>query len=100
MIHYYLLQVAQALEVGTGNGQVDIPTLTAEKVLQNGLNIVYFLLAIIAVIVIIVGALTYSTSAGNAASITKAKNMILYAVVGIVVVFAAYAITAFVTGSF
>jgi len=92
-----LLQLAVSL---VGGGNVNIPTLTADQVLQNGLNIAYFLAAIIAVIVIIVGGLTYSTSAGNAASVTKAKNMILYAVVGIVLIIIAYAITNFVIGRF
>jgi len=83
-----------------GGGNVNIPTLTAEQVLQNGLNIVYFLAAIIAVIVIIIGGFTYTASAGNAASVTKAKNMILYAVVGIVLIIIAYAVTNFVIGRF
>jgi len=94
-----LLHLAVSL-VG-GGGTVNIPTpLTPDQILQNGLNIAYFLAAIIAVIVIIIGGLTYSTSAGNASSVTKAKNMILYAVVGIVVIIIAYAITNFVIGRF
>lgn len=81
--------------VSTTNG-INVPTATPEEVLKNGLNIMYGLVGIIAVIVIIIGGITYATSAGNSASITKAKNMLLYAVIGLVVIIAAYAITNFV----
>jgi len=100
MINYYLLQLAQTISIGTDKGQVAIPELTAEQVLQNGLSIVYFIVGIIAIVVIIIGGITYATSAGNPSSVTKAKNMILYAVVGLVVVITAYAITNFVIGRF
>lgn len=95
-----IIQFAALLEAGDGEGQVNIPTLSADQVLANGLNLVYFLAGVAAVIVIIIGGVLYSTSAGNSASITKAKNMILYAIVGLVVVFAAFAITNFVIGRF
>jgi len=98
MIDKLLIQLA--LSAGTGKGQVNIPQLTAEVVVHNVLNIMYFLLGVIAVIVIIVAGITYSTSSGNQASITKAKNMILYAVIGIVVVISAYAITNFIIDRF
>ena len=92
----YLLQVAQSISA-TDSG---IPTLTAEKVLANTLNIVYFLAGIIAVIVIIIGAIMYTSSAGNSGTVTKAKNMILYSIVGLVIIIVAFAITNFVVGKF
>lgn len=95
-----LIQLAQSLSAGTGTDQVNIPKITADQVLHNGLNIVYFLAGVIAVIVIIVGGITYATSAGDSSSVTKAKNMILYAVVGLAVVLSAFFITNFVVGRF
>jgi len=85
---------------GAGGGAVNIAPLSGQDVLHNGLNIVYFLAGTIAIIVIIVGGITYATAAGNSSSITKAKNMILYSVVGLVVIIAAFAITNFVLGNF
>ena len=79
-----------------GGGDVNIPKLTGEQVLHNGLNLTYFLAGTIAVIVIIIGGIMYVTSAGNSGNITKAKNMLLYAAIGLVIVIAAYAITNFV----
>lgn len=96
----FLIRLAVSLTAGTGDGQVNIPKLTADQVLHNGLNIVYFLAGVIAIIVIIVGGITYATSAGNGGNITKAKNLILYSVVGLVVVLSAFVITNFVIGRF
>ena len=86
--------------VDGGSTDIDIPGLTGEQVLQNGLNIAYFLAGTIAIIVIIIGGIMYATSGGNSGSVTKAKNMILYSVVGLVLVIAAWAITNFVIVNF
>jgi len=97
-----LFYLADLLNTGSGSDstKVNIPTLKAEDVIQNGLNIAYAVMVIVAVIVIILGGILYSTSAGNPAGITKAKNQILYAVVGIVVVIIAFAVTNFVMATF
>lgn len=57
---------------------------------------VYMVAGIVAVIVIIIGGIRYATSAGDSSSVQSAKNTIQYAVVGLVVVIAAAAITEFV----
>jgi len=95
-----LVQFAQKLVIGDGEGQVNIPTLTDEQLLTNGLNLFYFIVGLVAVIVIIVAGIMYATSSGDSGAITKAKNMILYSVVGLIVVGAAFAITNFVVGNF
>lgn len=73
-----------------------VPEITAEELLKSGLNLAYYIAGIVAVIVIIVAGLNYITSQGDSGRITKAKNMILYAVIGLGILFAAYAITNFV----
>jgi hypothetical protein len=45
---------------------------------------------------IIVGGIRYVISAGNATQITAAKTTILYAIVGLVISIAAYAIVTFI----
>tara|TARA_B100001105_G_scaffold254789_1_gene251623 strand:+ start:2231 stop:2518 length:288 start_codon:yes stop_codon:yes gene_type:complete len=92
----FLLQLAQTISAD----EAGIPALSANDVLGNILNTVYFLAAIVAVIVIIVAGLSYSTSGGDSGKITKAKNQILFAVIGLVAVLAAFAITNFVIGQF
>ena len=81
----------------TPNG---IPTLTGEQLLRNGLNITYFAAGTVAVIVIIIAGINYVTSTGDAGKVTKAKNMLTYAVVGLIIVLVAFAITNFVIGRF
>lgn len=57
---------------------------------------VYMLAGIVAIIVIIIGGIRYATSAGDSSSVQSAKNTVQYAVVGLVVVIMAAAITDFV----
>ncbi|MDO8336592.1 MAG: pilin [Candidatus Saccharibacteria bacterium] len=62
-------------------------------------NILLFLVGAVAVIMLIIGGLRYVTSNGDQNAVTGAKNTILYAIIGIVVAFLAYAGVQFVTSS-
>jgi len=79
--------------------QQNIPELSAETVVQNVLYLVYFAAGITAVLTIIIAGFKYTVSGGDAAATAKAKNLILYSVVGLVVVVSAFLITNFVTGA-
>jgi hypothetical protein len=59
-------------------------------------NLLLFIIGAIAVIMIIIGGIRYVTSSGDQAQTTAAKNTILYAVIGVVMAFMAYAIINFV----
>ncbi len=72
---------------------------TFRKTIQNIINILLFIIGIIAVIVIVIAGIQYVTSGGNADQASKAKNAIIYAVVGIIVAVMAYAIVGFVVGN-
>ena len=61
--------------------------------IANVLNPVYFWAAVIAVIVIVVAGFMYTTSGGDPSKVTRAKNAILGAVIGLVVVLCAFSIT-------
>lgn len=63
-------------------------------------NVLLFILGAIAVIMIIIGGLRYTTSNGDSSAIQGAKNTILYAVVGLIVAILAYAIVNFVVDAF
>ena len=54
-------------------------------------NTLLFVVGALAVIMIIVGGLRYATSGGNASSVTAAKNTIIYAIVGLIIAFLAFA---------
>lgn len=66
------------------------------NLLESIINILLFLIGAIAVIMIIIGGIQYTTSNGDQGQITGAKNTILYAIIGLVVAIMAYAIVNFV----
>lgn len=67
-----------------------------DKLWQGATQVLLYVVGILAVIMIIVGAIRYVTSNGDQSQITSAKNTILYAVVGLVLAVAAGPIISFV----
>jgi hypothetical protein len=82
------------------SAEVNIPNGSADQVLAAGLNIAYFVGGIIAVVVIIIAGFTLVTNGGEPDAIKKAKNSILYAVIGLVVILIAFTVTWFIIGRF
>lgn len=74
------------------------PKLTGSDLLKNGLNLVYFIVGIVAVIMIVIAGYKYITSNGDSGKAQSAMKTILGAVIGLVVVLSAFAITNFVLG--
>jgi hypothetical protein len=64
--------------------------------IETLLMTVYIVAGIVAVIAIIYGGVRYTTSGGDAGNVKSAKETILYAIVGLVVIIMAAAITDFV----
>lgn len=62
-------------------------------------NTLLFVIGALSVVMIIWGGIRYATSGGNAASVTAAKNTILYAIVGLIIAFLAFAAVNWVLGS-
>ena len=62
-------------------------------------NILLFIIGAICVVMLIWGGIRYTTSAGNAASVTAAKNTIMYAIIGLIIAFLAFAIVNWVLGA-
>jgi hypothetical protein len=69
---------------------------SADNLTQNIVNTLLFVVGAISVVMIIVGGIMYATSAGDAGRVTKAKNTIMYSLVGLVISFLAFAIVQFV----
>ncbi len=74
------------------------PTVAA--VVKTIINILLFLIGIVATIMIILGGFRYATSAGNATALSAAKNTILYAIIGLLIAFFAFAIVNWVLINF
>jgi hypothetical protein len=87
---------AQSLTVtpnATGCTEQDAGLQGTVKTVVNVLSVV---VGIVAVIMIIIGGFRYITSGGKQESVTGAKNTILYAVIGLVIVALAQVIVRFV----
>lgn len=76
---------------GCGGETTDLKT-----VIVNIINGVVGSIALVAVIFIIVGGVNYMTSAGDTNKLQKAKNTILYAVIGLIIAVLSFAIVNFV----
>lgn len=59
-------------------------------------NTILYIVGIIAVIMLIIGGIKYVVSGGDSKKVTDAKNTILYAIIGLIIAFLAYAIVNFV----
>ena len=62
-------------------------------------NVMLFIIGAISVIMLIIGGIRYTVSAGDSGAVTAAKNTIMYAIIGLVVAFLAFAIVNWVLGA-
>ena len=76
-------------EVGNGEEAVN-------NIITTVINIFSLVVGVVSVIMIIVGGLKYITSGGDSGNVSGAKNTILYAIVGLVIVALAQVIVRFV----
>jgi hypothetical protein len=91
-----LRNLAATISINGKDYEAEVPVVTGTGLMSNGLNIVYFVLGIVAVVVIILAGYQYLTANGEAQKAAKAMQTILFAVIGLVVVIMAFAITNFV----
>lgn len=66
------------------------------SLIETVINIFSIVVGVVSVIMIIIGGLKYITSGGDSGNVSGAKNTILYAVIGLVVVVLAQIIVRFV----
>lgn len=66
------------------------------KIVKAVINVLSIIVGAVSVIMIIIGGFRYVVSAGDSNAISSAKNTILYAIVGLVIVLFAQIIVAFV----
>ena len=83
-------QGVNAADPDGGNGQ-DLTTT-----IQTIINMIIFVIGIIAVVMVILGGIQYSTSQGDSAKVKKAKDTIMYGIIGLVIAILAFAIVNFV----
>jgi hypothetical protein len=95
------LTTQQAIQCGTNgaSGNNQSPGQAGKNIdstIANIVNLLSTIVGVIAVIMIIVGGFRYITSGGKQESVSGAKNTILYAIIGLIVVATARIIVKFV----
>jgi hypothetical protein len=80
----------------SGCGDAEASEGAVSGTVQKVINLLSLVVGIVAVIMIIVGGLKYITSSGDSSNVGSAKNTILFAVVGLVIVLMAQVIVRFV----
>lgn len=75
---------------------VDDAEGTVNDIIATVINIFSLVVGVVSVIMIIIGGLKYITSGGDSGNVTGAKNTIMYAIVGLVIVALAQIIVKFV----
>lgn len=86
---------ASGAQICGASKQSDFNTL-----MKNIIDTILIVLGMIAVIMIVIGGIRYTTSNGDSSQVKAAKDTVLYAVVGLVIAIMAFAIVNFVLASF
>lgn len=90
------------LEVGTDceteNEEGQSPDQVLNDLVADIINLFSWVVGIVAVIMIIVGGFRYITSGGDSTSVGNAKNTIMYAIIGLIIVALSQWIVRFVLG--
>lgn len=91
-----LSQLAALLD----SGKVGVQIISEDALLTNILNLTYFIAGFIAVIVIIIAGIMYTSSGGDSGRVAIAKNALTYSLVGLIIIVTAFVLTNFVIGRF
>lgn len=83
---------------GTDDCEDPAGSASLDSTIKNVINILSLVVAVVAVIMIIVGGVKYVASQGDSSGVSSAKNTVIYAVVGLVIVALAQVIVRFVAG--
>jgi glucan phosphoethanolaminetransferase (alkaline phosphatase superfamily) len=72
----------------------------AADMIKTAINAALMVLGMIAVLMIVIGGIRYTTSNGESAKVKSAKDTVMYSVIGLVVAILSYTIVNFVIGRF
>ena len=92
------LSAGSGINCAQGN---NVPTTLfgSGSIFTTVVNVLLFVIGAISVIMLIIGGIRYTVSAGDSGNVTAAKNTIMYAIIGLVVAFLAFAIVNWVLGA-
>ena len=87
------------LQTGGGMAGFDTNLETPEPFISVIIKTALSFLGVLFLILMIYGGFLWMTARGNEEQVTKSKNLIIAAVIGLIIVLASYAISSFVVGS-
>jgi hypothetical protein len=90
------LQCGAEFSFETSGCTVDGSSDKLTTIIKTVINILSVVVGVVAVVMIIFGGLKYITSGGDSSNVSSAKNTIIYAIVGLVIVALAQFIVRFV----
>jgi len=73
-----------------------LPQPNTNNTVSTALNLVFMLAASIAVLMIVIGGLRYILAHGDPSAVAQARNSMLYALVGLIIIMVAFSIVTFV----
>ena len=85
-------------QVNTGINVSGYGTNDPEEIIINLINWVLGILALIAVVMILIGGFRWMTAAGNEEKVDGAKKLLIAAIIGLVIVMAAWGISIYAVG--
>ena len=96
-------QTVNAVDICAGNGANSTycqnkseGETKVKSVMKSVVDVLLMTVGVISIIMIVIGGIMFALSSGDASKVTKARNMVIYAVVGLVVALFASAIINFV----
>lgn len=98
ILHNVLFAASGAVNCNQGTPCVtDLPVVDASTAqLQQILQITFGILGAAAVFVIVIAGLRFISSQGNPQEVAKARNTVIYAIIGLIIMLAAEGIVSFV----
>jgi len=90
------LKSGSNLSTDCSNADVTTGSSRIQDLIKDAINIFSVIVGIVAVIMIIYGGFRYITSGGDSGAVSGAKNTIIYAIVGLIIVALAQFIVQFV----
>jgi hypothetical protein len=88
---------AGGVREGLGEAKAGLPEFTIEEKIGDIISTILGFVGILFLVLMIAGGLMWMTAGGAEEKLGKAKKLITSAVIGMIIVFSAYAITYFVT---
>jgi len=90
---YAPIALAADFNIPRGGFQPNYNNETPKNLVENLLNWFFVIAAIVCVAVIVWAGISYATAGGDEEKVEKAKNRLIYGIIGVVLIIGAYAIT-------